>query len=294
MAGVHTQKVGFIGLGTMGSPMAGHVARTGFSTLVWNRTAGKDDHAVSLGAQIASSLEELAESCTLIALCVGKTGDVAEIIGKLLPHCAPGTVIVDHSTISPAGAREIANFCATYQVEFLDAPITGGSMGAQAGTLTIFCGGTETAFLKAEPMLQAYGKRIAHVGKSGQGQMMKLANQIAVGGALLGLCESLAFAERAGLDLQTTRDLLSTGAAGSWAFDNYGPKIIAKDWSPGFSVKNQRKDFGYCQESAQELNMSIPGTALVDQLLAELTKSGREEETTAALFDVLVKKEPSS
>lgn len=291
MAGVGTQKIGFLGLGTMGSPMAGHLASKGHQTVVWNRTSGKETHAVSRGAQLSDSPEEIAGTCDIVALCLGRTGDVTEIVGRLLPNCKPGTIIVDHSTISPAGARNLASYCQSHKVEFIDAPITGGSMGAQAGTLTIFCGGSPAAFESAEPVLQAYGKRVALVGESGQGQMMKMANQIAVGGALLGLCESLAFAERAGLDLQTTRDLLATGAAGSWAFENYGPKIIAKDWSPGFSVKNQRKDFGYCQESAEELNMSIPGTALIDSLLAELTAAGREEETTAALFDILVKKE---
>ncbi|QYK53994.1 MAG: NAD(P)-dependent oxidoreductase [Fimbriimonadaceae bacterium] len=294
MAASDHLQIGFIGLGTMGSPMAGHLASKGFNTLVWNRTPGKEAHAVSCGATLADSPEQVAQTCDIIALCLGRTGDVTEIVGRLLENCKPGATIVDHSTISPAGARNLFNYCKSHQVEFVDAPITGGSMGAQAGTLTIFCGGTESAFETVKPVLEAYGKRIAHVGESGQGQMMKMANQIAVGGALLGLCESLAFAERAGLDLQTARDLLSTGAAGSWAFDNYGPKVIAKDWSPGFSVKNQRKDFGYCQESAAEMNMPIPGTALVDALLAELTASGREEETTAALFEVLVKKESNT
>ncbi len=281
-------KVGFIGLGTMGAPMAGHLASAGHSTLVWNRTPGKDSLPLSKGATRAESPEEIAKVCSVICLCLGRTEDVAEIVIQILPHCQPGTIIVDHSTIAPVGARQIAETCKPHQVDFVDAPITGGSMGAQNGTLTIFCGGTSDAFNRIEPILQSYGKRIAHVGESGQGQMMKMANQIAVGAALLGLSESLAFAHKAGLDLATTRELLSTGAAGSWAFDNYGPKILSGDHTPGFSVKNQRKDFGYCQESAATLGLSIPGTDLVDNLLAHLTEAGREEDATTALYEVMI------
>ncbi|ARU40869.1 hypothetical protein CCB80_06805 [Armatimonadetes bacterium Uphvl-Ar1] len=280
-------QIGFIGLGTMGSPMAGHLASAGHPTLVWNRTAGKEAHAVSKGATFAP-LDQIAGTCSTICLCLGRTEDVREITIELLKTTHPGTLIIDHSTIAPAGAREIALLCQSNSAEFLDAPITGGSMGAQKGTLTIFCGGTESAFNRAEPILGAYGKRIAHVGPSGQGQMMKMANQIAVGGALIGLCESLAFAKKAGLDLATTRELLSTGAAGSWAFDNYGPKILANDHTPGFSIKNQRKDFAYCLESAAEIGLSIPQTELTDQLLSHFTNAGREEEATTALFDLLI------
>ncbi len=280
-------QIGFVGLGTMGSPMAGHLASAGHPTLVWNRTAGKEAHAVSKGA-IFTPLDQIAKACSVICLCLGRTEDVREITIELLKSTQPGVLIIDHSTIAPTSAREIALLCQSNSAEFLDAPITGGSMGAQNGTLTVFCGGSEPAFNRAEPFLRAYGSRIAHVGPSGQGQMMKMANQIAVGGALIGLCESLAFAKRAGLDLATTRELLSTGAAGSWAFDNYGPKILAKDHTPGFSVKNQRKDFAYCLQSAAELGITLPQTALTDELLAQLTNSGREEEATTALFDVLL------
>lgn len=281
---------GFIGLGTMGSPMAGHLAATGRPVWVWNRTSGKEGHAVGNGAHLAASLDDLAGQCGTVCLCLGRTQDVAEVVDVLLGSMARGGLIIDHSTIAPAGAREIHSRCAAQGVGFVDAPITGGSMGAQKGTLTIFCGGSESDFSRAVPLLQAYGKRIAHVGGPGQGQMMKMANQIAVGGALIGLCESLAFADRVGLDLATTRDLLSTGAAGSWAFENYGPKILQGDHSPGFSVKNQRKDFGYCLDSAKESGITIPGTELIDRLLSELTSAGREEEATTALFDILSKR----
>jgi 3-hydroxyisobutyrate dehydrogenase-like beta-hydroxyacid dehydrogenase len=166
-------------------------------------------------------------------------------------------------------------------------------MGAINGTLTIFCGGSEDDFAEAEPVLAAYGRRVAHVGPNGAGQMMKMVNQIAVGGALMAICEALAFADKAGLDLAVTKDLVGSGAGGSWAFENYGPKILNRDWTPGFSVINQRKDFGYCREAAAEIGASLPGTEVVDRLLAVLEQAGRGQDTTAALFEVLMEMPPA-
>jgi 3-hydroxyisobutyrate dehydrogenase len=169
----------------------------------------------------------------------------------------------------------------------VDAPITGGSMGAQKGQLTIFLGGEEGDCAEAAEIVKPYAKRAERVGGPGAGQMAKMANQIAVAGNLLSLCESLSFAKKAGLDLAQIKDLVGGGAGGSWAFENYGPKVLQRDWSPGFSVKNQRKDFGYCAEAAGEIDAAIPGTLLVDRLLAQLEESGRGEEATCALFEVL-------
>lgn len=283
-------RVGFVGLGTMGAPMAGHLVRHGFDVVVWNRTPEKADPVREQGAHLAEDLVEVGRECDVVMLCVNRTEDVAECIAAMTPHAKPGTLFIDHSTISPAGAREIHADLASRGFCFMDAPITGGSMGAQKGTLTIFCGGRREDYDRALPFLRAYAKRPEYVGEAGAGQMMKMANQIAVGGALMALCESLAFADAAGLDLAQTRELLAGGAAGSWAFDNYGPKIIAKDWSPGFSVKNQRKDFGYCFEAAETVGAVLPGTEVVDQLLAELDAEGHCEWTTAALFEVLRRK----
>jgi len=283
-------RVGFVGLGVMGGPMAGHLVAKGFNTVVWNRSPEKAAPLQAAGATVASSLAELAAECDVVMLCVNRTEDVVECLEAMLPHAKPGTLFVDHSTISPEGAKQIHQRIAEAGCAFVDAPITGGSMGAQKGQLTIFCGGTPSDFEEALPYLQAYAKRAEYVGESGAGQMMKMANQIAVGGALMALCEALAFADKAGLDLTQTRDLLSGGAAGSWAFDNYGPKILSRDWSPGFSVKNQRKDFGYCFEAAQAVDCVLPGTEVVDRLLAELEDEGHGEWTTAALFEVLRRK----
>lgn len=281
-------KVGFVGLGVMGAPMAGHLLTAGHEVTVWSRTPSKAEALGAQGASVVQDCAEMARACEIVCICVNRTEDVEEVVQSLLPGSRAGQLFVDHSTITPAGAIGLQSMLAARDIGFVDAPITGGSMGAQKGQLTIFCGGLSSDVQRALPIVQAYAKTAEHVGPPGAGQRMKLANQIAVGGALLALCESLAFAEKAGLSLEQTHRLLSGGAAGSWAFDNYGPKILANDWSPGFSIKNQRKDFGYTMEAAAEIRASVPGTELVDSLLKLLQDAGRGEETTCALFDQMV------
>lgn len=273
----------------MGEPMAGHLLRAGHDLTVWNRSPGKDIALVSAGAKRGESLEAVGAACDLVFLCVGTTEDVQQCLDGLTAQARRNTLFVDHSTISPGGAKGMHLELKTKGSEFVDAPITGGSMGAQKGELTIFCGGEPDAIEKAQPYMAAYAKRSERVGGPGAGQMMKMVNQIAVGGALLALCEALSFAKKAGLDLTQTRDLVGGGAAGSWAFQNYGPKILAEDWSPGFTVKNQRKDFRYVLESAREIDSAVPGTALVDGLLAKLEEEGHGGWTTAALYETLLR-----
>lgn len=273
----------------MGAPMAGHLVRAGHETMVWNRTPGK---AEATGGRVAADLGEMGSSCNVVFLCVNRTEDVQECLDQMTRTARAGTLFVDHSTISPSGAIGIHSDLAARGFRFIDAPITGGSMGAQKGQLTIFCGGEPADIEEAGAYMSAYAKRFERVGGPGAGQMMKVANQIAVGASVLALCESLAFASRAGLDLAQTRELLMGGAAGSWAFENYGPKILNRDWSPGFSIKNQRKDFGYCLEAASALGMELPSTELADRLLAVLQEAGRGEEATAALFELMASSEP--
>ncbi len=277
-------KLGFVGLGVMGAPMAGHLLRAGHDLTVWSRTPGK---AEAIGTAVAASLHDMGAHCEIVFLCVNRTEDVRDCASEL---ALGGKVelIVDHSTILPAGARSIRDELGQRGIGFVDAPITGGSMGAQKGQLTIFCGGDEAQIERAKPYLAAYAKRAERVGPSGAGQMMKVANQIAVGGALIALCESLAFAKKAGLDVAQTRELLAGGAAGSWAFENYGPKILAEDWSPGFTIANQVKDFEYCLDTAVELEAAIPATTLVDELLQEMMEEGDAGLTTAALYRKLL------
>lgn len=274
-------KVGFLGLGVMGGPMAGHLARAGHETVVWNRSEGR---ATPEGCHRVASFAELA-SCEAVFLCLGGSKDVEEVVGALSSLIPAGTPMVDHSTISPAAAAEIQSRWPA----FVDAPITGGSMGAQSGTLTIFCGGDEEVIEAVKPAMMSYAKRVERVGGPGMGQHCKMANQIAVAGALLGLCESLAYAKNAGLDLAQTRDLLACGAAGSWAFDYYGPKILNEDWTPGFSIKNQLKDLDYALEEGEKMGMSLPTTEVTARELRVMLEAGQGELTTCALYEKMRK-----
>ena len=280
--------VGFVGLGVMGAPMAGHLAASGKDVLVWNRTPGKAEKATYLGARIAPDLATMGQECDIIFTCVTRTEDVWLCLDSLIKTAKPRTLFVDHSTIAPSGVVEIEADLRIKGFRFVDAPITGGSMGAQKGQLTIFCGGTEQDVAEAMPYMQAYAKRAERVGPSGAGQMMKMVNQIAVGGALLALCESMSFAKKAGLDLAQTRELVGGGAAGSWAFENYGPRILSGDWTPGFSIDNQLKDFGYCVDAAKEIDAAIPGTDLVQALLMISKSAGLGELTTAVLYETML------
>lgn len=282
-------RLGYVGLGTMGAPMAGHLVRAHGELTVWNRTPGKADILKIEGAKVATSLTDLARECDVILLNVNRSEDVLEVLGELLTAANKGTLFVDHSTIAPDAARECATMAQEKECRFVDAPVTGGSVGAVNGTLTIFLGGDEADVNEAIELIRPYTKNAQRVGPSGAGQTMKLANQIAVAGALEALCESLAFADAAGLDIAQARAMIAGGSGGSWAFENYGPKILARDWTPGFSVKNQRKDLGYTREAAARIGARVPGTALTDDLLKQLEDEGRGEETTAALYDVLAK-----
>lgn len=280
-------KLGFVGLGTMGLPMAGHLLDGGNDLTVWSRTLSKADSLKAKGAIVAADLARMGRECDIVCLCVPKTEDVKQCLDALTQEAAPNTLFVDHSTILPKGAIEIYEALKSKGLRFVDAPITGGSMGAQKGQLTIFMGGDEADVEEARQAVQPYTKRAERVGGPGAGQMMKMVNQIAVAGALLALCEGLAFAQKAGLDLTQTKEMVGAGAAGSWAFENYGPKILAKDWSPGFTVDNQQKDLIYCLQSAESIGADIPGTELVHNLLKQLQVKGHGGWTTAALFEVL-------
>lgn len=273
-------------MGVMGAPMAGHLAKAGNQVTVWNRTPSKAAPALEHGAKEVSSIEELTANSDIIISCVGRSEDVQEVVLKTAQFAKPGTLFIDQSTIEPQVAKQLHEELASKGLRFVDAPVTGGSMGASAGTLTIFCGGDEADVEEAIDAMVPYTKRSARVGGPGAGQTMKLANQIAVGGALLGLCESMAFAKKAGLDISQAHDMIGGGAGGSWAFANYGPKLLAQDWTPGFSVKNQRKDFNYCEAAAEQFGIEIAMTEVANRLLAKLQDAGREEDTTAALYEV--------
>ena len=275
-------KLGFVGLGVIGSRMAGHLLNANHDIMVWNRSPGRDNDLVSNGAKRANSIIELAEHSDIIFTCVSKSEDVIEVINQLQAEGHKNKLFVDHSTIEPNVAIQIAKQC-----RFLDAPVTGGEKGAIAGTLTVFCGGNQDDFNQAKTYLECYSKSVQLVGKSGSGQMMKMANQISVAISVLGMAECLVFCEKAGLDLKQSIELIGGGAGGSWSMTNYGPKVLERDWSPGFSVALQQKDLRYALDSARDLGVTLPGTTLAHQLFAELENAGRANDATPALYEVI-------
>jgi 3-hydroxyisobutyrate dehydrogenase-like beta-hydroxyacid dehydrogenase len=261
--------------------MARHMAKE-HEVLVWNRTPSRADSLRDV-ATVAPEIQDVGRRCDEVFICVSRTEDVREVLDALKPHLRPDALIVDHSTIEPKAAREMAEEFA----HFVDAPVTGGEKGAIDGTLTVFCGGETSDFERAKPFMEAYGRKVRRVGPSGAGQMMKMANQISVVGCVLAMAECLAFADEAGLDMAETIDLIGSGAGGSWSLTNYGPKVLARDWSPGFSIDLQQKDLRYALDAARDMGLGLPGTELVENLFAKLQAEGRGGEATPALFEVI-------
>ncbi len=282
--------IGFIGLGIMGRPMARNLLKAGFTVVGYSRTKGSVDGLKANGGQPASSARDVASRADLVITMVPDSHDVelvAEGPDGIFAGAAPGLIVVDMSTISPAVTRRLAAEAAARGVAWLDAPVSGGEAGAIAGTLTIMVGGEAAAFARARPVLDAMGKRVTHMGASGQGQTTKLCNQILVAVNLLGAAEALVFGAKAGLDLSKLHEALTGGAANSWAFQTLGQKMINRDFAPAFKVRLQQKDLRLVGEAARDLKTPVVGTSLVEQLLRVLEAQGRGEDGTQALVTVL-------
>lgn len=285
-----SERVGFIGLGIMGRGMAANLLKAGFALTVWNRSASRADDLVAAGARLASSPAELAAECTLICSCVSDTPDVHEVLlGEhgVIHGAQAGSLIIDLSTISPHGARAIGMELAARGLHFLDAPVSGGSEGAAKGLLSIMVGGDPEQFTRALPYLQAMGKTITHVGGSGDGQTVKLVNQILVVGTMLAVSEALTFAKASGVDLQKTLAAVSGGAAGSWMLANRGPQCIARDWRPGFTIDLQQKDLRLVLQAADQVGAPLLATSQIYQLYRVLQQAGLGHEGNHALIKAL-------
>jgi len=294
-------RVGFVGLGTMGSGMARNLAKAGFTLSLASRTAAKAEAlARELGAdgsavRAFSTPAEVAAASDVVVSCVPDAPEVEEV--HLGPHGtvrggAKGAVAVDCSTIAAEAARRIASRLAEAGISFLDAPVSGGQKGANEGTLTFFVGGEAGALEKARPVFSAMGKRLTHLGPSGAGQLGKAANQVIVAGNLMAVCEGLAFAAKAGLPLGPLHEALTAGAATSWALEVLGRKMIDRDFKPAFAVKHQQKDLAIVLANARAAHLPLPGVALVHQLLAALEAEGRGEDGTQALLTVYERLSP--
>jgi len=287
-----SKNVGFIGLGAMGKPMALNLLKAGYALTVHNRSRAAVDELAREGALAASSSAEVAATSGVVITMVPDSPDVQDVVlgeAGVLEGAKPGTVVIDMSTISPLVAQEIAAKARAVGVSFLDAPVSGGVTGAAAGTLSIMVGGDSAAFERALPVLQALGKTITHMGPSGSGQTTKLCNQVICVVNILGVAEAIALGRKAGLDMDKLMQAVSGGSASSWTLTNVGPKMINRDWTPGFRIDLQQKDLRLVEEFAQSLNMPILGTALVRQLFRVVQAEGRGADGIQAMITALEK-----
>lgn len=288
-----TPTIAFLGLGVMGGPMAGHLARAGMRVVAYNRSPARAEKWRSawadegLDVAFAASPAEAARNADAVLTCLGNDDDVAEILmgqGGVLDAMAPGTLLVDHTTVSANMARRIAAECAARQIAAVDAPVSGGQAGAENGQLAIMCGGTADALARARAIMAPYAKAITHVGPAGAGQTAKMANQMCIAGVLAGLAEAIRLAEAAGLDLGKTYEAISGGAAQSWQMNNRWATMAAGEFDFGFAIDWMRKDLGYALDEARRLGLSSPVTALVDQFYADVQAQGGGRKDTSALI----------
>jgi 3-hydroxyisobutyrate dehydrogenase len=277
-------KVAFAGLGVMGFPMAGHLAKAGHEMAVFNRSPEKAARWVAAnGGRAGTTVADAAAGAEVFVLCVGNDDDVRQVVAQALPAMAPGAIVVDHTTTSAVVAREMAESAARGGRAFVDAPVSGGQAGAENGQLTIMCGGTPEAFAKADPVIAAYAKASKLMGGSGSGQLAKMVNQICIAGVVQGLAEGLHFAKRAGLDPQLVYDAVSKGAAQSWQMDNRWKTMSEGKFDFGFAVDWMRKDLGLVLDEAGANGAKLDMTAMVDGFYAEVQKMGGKRWDTSSL-----------
>jgi 3-hydroxyisobutyrate dehydrogenase-like beta-hydroxyacid dehydrogenase len=292
---METRKLAFLGLGVMGFPMAGHLARAGHSVTVYNRTASRAEKwlASMATAQKSSSAPTpaaAAAGASIVMMCVGNDDDVRAV--ALGPDGAvaamqPGSILVDHTTASATVAREVHQAAAARGIGFLDAPVSGGQAGAENGKLTIMVGGNADTYAAAEPVLATYAKAVTLMGGPGSGQLTKMVNQICVAGLVQALSEGMNFAARAGLDVERVLDVIGKGAAQSWQMDNRGKTMAADQFNFGFAVDWMRKDLSICLGEARANGAALPVTALVDQFYARIQAEGGARWDTSSLIRLL-------
>ena len=284
------ERVAFIGLGIMGGPMAGHLLAAGHPLTVHTRTRGRAEILLRAGATWADSPADAAKEVDVVFTCVPDTPDVEAVVldeRGVVSAARPGQIVVDHSTISPSATREMAKALEARGATLLDAPVSGGDVGAKNATLSIMVGGDERAFERVKPLLQRMGKTITHCGPSGAGQLTKLVNQILVSVTNLATCEALVFAKNNGLDLNKTIAAVGGGAAGSWQLNNLGPRMVAGDFAPGFMIDLQQKDLRLVHETAREAGLDLAALTLVHHLFVQAQQAGRGREGTQALYAVV-------
>ncbi|SFS53918.1 3-hydroxyisobutyrate dehydrogenase [Sulfitobacter marinus] len=281
-------KLAFLGLGVMGGPMAGHLQKAGHAVTVYNRTTEKARQwADTYGGDMAETPRAAAQGADIVFSCVGNDDDLRSVcVGDdgAFAGMAEGAIFVDHTTVSAAVTRELYDIANAAQISFIDAPISGGQAGAENGQLSIMCGGDAGAFDRALPIMEVYSKICCRLGDTGAGQMTKMCNQIAIAGLVQGLSEALHFAQKAGLDGRDVVEVISQGAAGSWQMSNRFETMLDDEFNHGFAVDWMRKDLGICLDTADEIQASLPVTALVDQFYKDVQKLGGGRWDTSSLI----------
>ena len=282
------RRVAFLGLGVMGYPMAGHLARAGHQVAVYNRTASKAQAWVAeYGGTSAATPAEAARDCDFVFACVGNDADLRSVVlgdQGAFAGMKPGAVLVDHTTASAEVARELHAAALAIQLQFIDAPVSGGEAGAINGALTVMCGGDAKPFDAMRPVALSFAKAVTLVGASGAGQLAKMVNQIAIAGLVQGLSEAIAFGQKAGLDMKLVLDVIGKGAAQSWQMDNRGKTMIDDQFNFGFAVDWMRKDLGLVLDEARRNGARLPVTAVVDQFYADVQAMGGRRWDTSSLI----------
>ncbi|MED4852080.1 NAD(P)-dependent oxidoreductase [Caldifermentibacillus hisashii] len=279
--------VGFIGLGVMGKSMAGHILNGGYPLYVYTRTKEKAAELLDKGAIWAATPKEIAHQAKYVFTIIGTPNDVEEVyLGEngLITNGKENTYFIDMTTSSPTLAQRLYEEGKKKGIHVLDAPVSGGDIGAKEARLAIMVGGDQKDFDAVLPLFQLMGKNIAYFGKGGSGQHTKMANQIAIAPTMIGVCESLIYAKKAGLNVQKVVDLISTGAAASFSLSSYAPRILKEDYSPGFFIKHFIKDMTIALNEAEKMNLDLPGLTLAKQMYEKLAKMGEENSGTQALY----------
>lgn len=279
------KKIGFIGTGVMGASMVRNLLKHGYEVSVYNRTFEKAKILEKDGAHFTSSIEECVSDVDVVITIVGLPRDVKEVYSIILNHAKPNTIAIDMTTSDPNLALELASLAETKHIHLLDAPVSGGDVGAQKGTLSIMVGGSKEIFDCCKEIFEAMGTNLVYCGPTGMGQHTKAANQIAIAGAIAGVTEALAYAHAMGLDQTTLLSAISAGAAGSWQMTNNGPKMIAHDHAPGFFIKHFVKDMNIGLDCAKENNIHLPVLSTVQSLYQEMIDQGEENLGSQALYE---------
>ena len=280
-------KIGFIGTGVMGNPMASHILKEGYELYVYNRTSAKTQSLVASGAHACDSPGSVAEMCDIIFAIVGFPKDVATVFlgsNGIVEKAKPGSIIVDMTTSTPDLAKKIASVATEKGLYSLDAPVSGGDVGAKSGMLSIMVGGKKEIFNRVLPLFELMGSNVVYQGSAGSGQHTKMANQIGIASSMLAMCESLTYAKAAGLDQKTVLKSISSGAAGSWSLTNLAPRILRDDYEPGFFVRHFIKDMQIAIDSSEAMGIPIPGLKVAKAKFDQIADQGLDNKGTQAVI----------